>query len=82
MSAKILMFPLRKPVTSLLKILENNEETYSVRCPRKGPLGAEVSLIICEQMHDTEPGLCAQNNCRKASEFQAQIAQIKARKKG
>lgn len=45
----------------------------TVRCPRKGPLGAEISLVICGQLHDTRPENCEAYSCKKALIFEENI---------
>ncbi len=49
----------------------------TVRCPRKGPLPNEISLLICGQMHDFAPERCASCNCRQALVFSKQLEELR-----
>lgn len=82
-TGKLLEFAPRRPKEHLLKLLaQPTVETYSVRCPRKGPLGAEMSVLICDQMHRAAPELCAACKCNKANELRSQIDRLRTQPKG
>lgn len=41
-------------------------QAASVRCPRKGTMGAEISVVICGQLYERKPALCQEHHCNKA----------------
>lgn len=49
----------------------------TVRCPRKGPLPNEISLLICGQMHDARPERCESCGCRQALVFGKQLEELR-----
>lgn len=49
----------------------------TVKCPRKGPLPSEISLLICGQMHDFTPERCDACGCRQAVVFSRQLEELR-----
>lgn len=58
--------------------IENPRLVTSVKCPRKGPIPSEISLLRCGQMNDTGADLCASYNCQKAVAYWPQLEQLRA----
>lgn len=49
-----------------------------MRCPRKGPIPNEISLLICSQLHEAAPQRCAECKCKQAIVFGDQIDELRA----
>ena len=56
-----------------LKLYDTPKDAHTVLCPRKGPLGATISIVICGALHDNRPDACAENGCNKASFYAKDI---------
>ena len=49
----------------------------TARCPRKGPLLPEISLLICAQLNEAHPERCEACRCTKAFAFAKQIEELR-----
>jgi len=63
--------------TGRLGLYDLPQTVDTVRCPRKGPLGSELSLIICGQMNEARPDACKAVFCSKASHYATNIRALK-----
>jgi hypothetical protein len=54
----------------------------TARCPRKGPLLPEISLLICAQLNEAHPERCEACNCTQALAFAKQIEELKGTTRG
>lgn len=57
----------------LLREQDPDSFVHSVRCPRKGPLGGEIALMICGELHQAKPENCAAVSCGNAVRFSKNI---------
>lgn len=49
----------------------------SVKCPRKGPIPSEISLLKCGQLYDGQPERCADCRCTQALQYAPQLAALR-----
>lgn len=56
-----------------LKLYDTPKDAHTVLCPRKGPLGATISVVVCGTLHSMKPEFCAENNCNKAAFYAKEI---------
>lgn len=49
------------------------ESAVTVLCPRKGPWGADISIIICDQMYLANDKLCSEHSCKKAEKHRENV---------
>ena len=61
----------------VLPVITEKPMICSVRCPRKGPLGAEISLLVCEQLHENTPERCVENACDNADKYRAETLELR-----
>lgn len=53
----------------------------TVNCPRKGPWGAEISLLVCDQLHSADESACARHSCTNAVFYQKSIRMLRLMQK-
>ena len=62
---------------------ENDPRTVtSVKCPRKGPIPSEISLLKCGQLYDGHPERCADCRCTHALKYAEQLAALRGVQRG
>ena len=49
----------------------------SVKCPRKGPIPSEISLLKCGQLNEAHPERCAECGCSQAFKYAEQLASLR-----
>lgn len=63
--------------TGRLGLYDLPQTTDTVLCPRKGPLGSEISLVICGQLNEAHPDSCKAMLCHKAAFYALNIRALK-----
>lgn len=54
----------------------------SVKCPRKGPIPSEISLLKCGQLYEGHPDRCADCRCTQALKYSEQLAALRGVQRG
>jgi hypothetical protein len=54
----------------------------SVKCPRKGPIPSEISLLKCGQLNDAHPERCSECRCDQAMKYAEQLASLRGTHRG
>ena len=53
------------------------QKTETVSCPRKGPWGTDISILICDQLYSADKELCDVYQCNHAERRQEDIRILK-----
>ena len=71
--------PLLRIGKTVLQTVSQEEET--VCCPRKGPWGGEISVLVCDQLHEANQEACERVNCKNAETHRLSIRVLKVLRK-
>jgi len=71
--------PLLRIGKTVFQTVSQEEET--VTCPRKGPWGGEISVLVCDQLHEANEEACDRVSCNNAETHRLSIRVLKVLRK-